>query len=217
MAGLSCLLQTKWTDAQNYFNAVYGQVPGELAPKFALGVACEMGDRLDIAEHLYDVCAQTDAAYLTAAGFGLARIRARRRTKAGAIADLDSVLAALQMIPPTARGYLEARRLAATYLVAHGNGLPALQQAVDAAKAARLDPLTQAKVDVQVYQKALNLIPNIARGKAPPSLGGVTLTRAAVRQKLEESLRTWARHEPDPARRIDLIDEANRTRKWTFL
>jgi serine/threonine-protein kinase PknG len=217
MAGLSSLLQTQWTDAQNYFNAVYGQVPGELAPKFALGVACEMGDRLDIAEHLYDVCARTDSAYLTAAGFGLARIRARRRTKAGAIADLDSVLSALNMIPQTARGYLEARRLAATYLVAHGNGLPALQQALDAAKAARLDPLTQAKVDVQIYQKALGLVGSVPRARSVPTLGGVSLTRPAIRQKLEESLRTWAKQEPDAARRIELIDEANRTRKWTII
>jgi serine/threonine-protein kinase PknG len=217
MAGLSCLLQTKWTEAQSYFNAVYSQIPGELAPQFALGVACEMGDRPDIAEHLYDICAATDSAYLTAAGFGLARIRARRRTPAGAMADLDSVLAALQLIPPTARGYLEARRLAATYLVGHGSGLPALQQALDAAHAAHLDPLTQAKVDVQIYQRALNLVAPAARGKAPPKVGDVPLTRPHVRQKLDESLRTWARLEPDAARRIELIDEANRTRKWTFL
>jgi serine/threonine-protein kinase PknG len=216
MAGLSALLQTKWPEAQSYFNAVYGQVPGELAPQFALAVACEMGNRPDVAEGLYATCAATDASYLTAAGFGLARIRALRRTAAGALADLDGVLAALAVIPPTARGYLEAHRLAATYLVGHGSDLSALQRALEASHAARLDPVSQAKVDEQIYQRALALgPPNRAQG--PESLGGTPFTRAAIRRKLEETLRTWAKLEQDPARRVQLTDEANRTRKWTLL
>ena len=217
MAGLSCLLRTRWIEAQSYFNAVYSQIPGELAPKFALGVACEMGDAPDVAEHLYGVCAATDASYLTAAGFGLARIRARRLTPDGRLTDLDGVLTALGMIPPTARGYLEARRLAASYLVAHGTGLDALQKALEASRAARLDPLSQAKVDVQLYQRALTITPPPGRRQGTPTLGGVALTPRALRLKLEESLRAWAKLEQDPVRRIELIDEANRTRKYTFL
>ena len=54
------------------FNTVYGQVPGELAPKLALAVACERNGDHSIAESLYRVCATTDAAYTAPAAFGLA-------------------------------------------------------------------------------------------------------------------------------------------------
>jgi serine/threonine-protein kinase PknG len=220
MAGLSALLQTKWSEAQASFNAVYGQVPGELAPKFALGVAAEMGGQLDLAEHLYGLCALTDSAYLTAAGFGLARIRARRRGADDGPENLDGVLDALNMIPSTARGYLEGRRLAAGYLLRAAQkkpSLPLLDRAVATVGTARFDPVNQAKVMVQIYELALGLAPAVTRGRAPATLGGVPLTRPAIRTKLEETLRTWAKYEQDPGRRVELIDEANRRRKWTFL
>ena len=67
-----------WREAQSAFNAVYGQVPGELAPKLALAFACETGGDTDVAEELYVVCARTDANYIAPAAFGLARIRAGR-------------------------------------------------------------------------------------------------------------------------------------------
>ena len=62
------------------FNTVLGQVPGELAPKLALALACEQTGDADLAEQLYAVCAATDANYVAPAAFGLARTaRARRR------------------------------------------------------------------------------------------------------------------------------------------
>ena len=72
--------------AQCAFNAVYGQVPGELAPKLALALACETGGEPDIAESLYVVCARTDANYIAPAAFGLARIRSGRSDVDGALA-----------------------------------------------------------------------------------------------------------------------------------
>ena len=92
--------------AQSSFNAVYGQVPGELAPKLALALACELGGELDIAENLYRICASTDATYVTPAAFGLARVRAARD-------DLPGSLAALELVPSTSRGYPESQRLKA--------------------------------------------------------------------------------------------------------
>ena len=67
--------------AQAAFNAVYGQVPGELAPKLALALACETGGERDVAESLYVTCARTDANYIAPAAFGLARIRGRARRR----------------------------------------------------------------------------------------------------------------------------------------
>ena len=64
--------------ARASFNAVYGQVPGELAPKLALATACELSGEPDIAESLYVICARSDANYTAPAAFGLARIRSAR-------------------------------------------------------------------------------------------------------------------------------------------
>jgi serine/threonine-protein kinase PknG len=61
LSGLSALAAGDPRAARAAFNAVYGQVPGELAPKLALAVACERSDELDVAEALYATCARTDA------------------------------------------------------------------------------------------------------------------------------------------------------------
>ena len=45
MDGLAAVQQEDWDDAKASFNAVYQQVPGELAPKLALAFACEKGGR----------------------------------------------------------------------------------------------------------------------------------------------------------------------------
>ena len=49
VSGLVALQQEKWDDAAASFNAVYHQVPGELAPKLALALACENAGRRDVA------------------------------------------------------------------------------------------------------------------------------------------------------------------------
>ena len=78
MSGLLALQRKDVKAAQSAFNAVYGQVPGELAPKLALALACELGGEPDLSERLYRICASTDANYVAPAAFGLARVRSGR-------------------------------------------------------------------------------------------------------------------------------------------
>ena len=113
LSGLAALSTDDAAGAQAAFNAVYGQVPGELAPKLALALACETSGELDVAESLYATCARTDANYIAPAAFGLARIRGRR-------GDLDGVLAALDLVPPTSRAFTSARRQRAGLLAELG-------------------------------------------------------------------------------------------------
>ena len=126
--------------AQSAFNAVYGQVPGELAPKLALALACERGGEGEIAEALYRICASTDANYVAPAAFGMARVRAARGDVAGAVAALD-------LVPSTSRSYTEARRLRAIQLYESGQGLPALAQAMDSLNGVSLDPRDSGRAD----------------------------------------------------------------------
>ncbi len=75
-------------EAQSAFNAVYGQVPGELAPKLALAFACETGGDTDVAESLYVVVRphrrQLHRAGRVRAGPDPLRPRRRRRRRARA-------------------------------------------------------------------------------------------------------------------------------------
>src|SRR5690606_17312998 len=85
MQGLAALTRSDWPGAQKAFNAVYRQVPGELAPKLALALACESGGLYDVAEGLYASCAATDATYVAASAFGKARVRAAKGDTSGAV------------------------------------------------------------------------------------------------------------------------------------
>ncbi len=80
ISGLAALARKAADTAQTAFNTVLGQVPGELAPKLALAVACEACGADEVAEYLYAVCAATDANYVAPAAFGLSRARARATT-----------------------------------------------------------------------------------------------------------------------------------------
>ena len=219
--GLAALNTSDWTQAQSCFNAVYGQVPGELAPKFALAIACEMGGELDLAESLYQICAATDAAYVAGAAFGLARIRAQRKDASGRIADTDSVLAALDLVPATSGGWAQSRRLAATYLISGGTSLPDLMRAYAAIGASGTGTEDRLRLELEVFRRALPYAtyPNVkaARRTTVPTIGNVPVTKADLKAKIESILRQQAGIEPDPHKRVALIDQANALRKWTVI
>jgi len=219
--GLAALNSGDWSQAQSCFNAVYGQVPGELAPKFALAVACEMGGELDLAEHLYQVCATTDGAYVPGAAFGLARVRAKRKDAKGNIVDIGSVLAALDLIPATSGGWPQSRRLAASYLTYSGKGVADLAKAEDAIRASGAPAEDQLRLELEIFRRALPLAtyPSVkaSRRRPVPVVGDVPVTKATVRAKIESLLRQQAGLEHDTAKRVALIDEANSLRKWTVI
>ena len=127
--------------AQSSFNAVYGQVPGELAPKLALALACERGGEGAIAEGLYRTCASTDANYVAAGG--LRHGPDPRRLAATSPARSQ----ALDLVPSTSRSYPEARRLRARQLYESGQGLPALAQAMDSLQRRPAGPAGAGRAD----------------------------------------------------------------------
>ncbi|WP_425413843.1 tetratricopeptide repeat protein [Propionicicella superfundia] len=209
LAGLDAVVTGDLQSAQSSFNAVYGQLPGELAPKLALAVACEKGGEVALAEALYETCASTDANYVTAAAFGLARIRAGRR-------DLPGVLAALDLVQPTSRGYGESRRLKAQHLLELGSGLADLSSARRLVQTSRLDPPSAAEFEVRILERALAEV--LAAGVRPgTSLGDIPATPELLRRELEQAYRHLAQFTSDPAQSTLLVDLANQTRKWSLL
>ena len=205
LAGLGALAGRDYATAQSSFNAVYGQVPGELAPKLALAVACELGNQPDLAESLYLVCASTDANYVTPAAFGLARVRGTRGDMAGS-------LAALELVPSTSRGYPESQRQRAAVLVSLARDPATITKALAAVSSSRLDPEVAARYERTLYERALDLAQ-----KGPIPLGGQRVEAGQLRELLEQTYRRLARLTTDPADRAALVDLANSIRPWSLL
>jgi serine/threonine-protein kinase PknG len=208
MSGLAALARSDFVTAQSAFNAVYGQVPGELAPKLALALACEESAELDVAESLYTTCARTDANYIAPCAFGLARIRSSR-------ADLDGAIAALDLVPPTSRAYTEARRERAGQLAASGRGLPALSEAMSSVDSLTLDAKDRATLLVGVLDVALDEVR--AKGARPDILiAGVPAAEPSLRQRLESGYRELAGYADVRQDMVALVDKANSVRNWTM-
>jgi len=205
MAGLGALLRGDSGIALSSFNAVYGQVPGELAPKLALAVAGELGGQSEVAESLYRICAATDANYVTPAGFGLARIRAAK-------GDLTGSLAALELIPQTSRGYLESQKLKTEHLIGFGNDAAHLAEALRVLQHARLDHRSQLNFEASIYERALRLA-----GTNAIKLGSTSYTESNLRDKLEDCYRQLAQLNADAEDRAELVDKANAVRVWSLL
>jgi serine/threonine-protein kinase PknG len=208
VGGLAALDAGDFTSAQSSFNAVYGQVPGELAPKLALGLACERGGEGHIAEALYQTCASTDANYVAAAAFGMARIRAAR-------GDVTSAVQALDLVPSTSRSYPEARRLRALQLYESGRGLPALSQAMNSLEGVQLDPRERGELTAQILERAIS---EVGKNGATSNLkvGAYEAEEDTLRDGLEATYRQLAGIETDETRRYALVDKANAVRRWTL-
>jgi serine/threonine-protein kinase PknG len=207
VSGLAALDAGDFTSAQSSFNAVYGQVPGELAAKLALALACERGGEGEIAEGLYRTCASTDANYVAPAAFGLARIRAARRDVPGAVEALD-------LVPSTSRSYPEARRLRALQLYESGQGLPALAQAMDSINGVQLDPRERGELTAQILERAIS---EVGKNGATSGVkvGPYAASEDSLRDGLEATYRQLAGIETDQPRRYALVDKANAVRRWT--
>jgi serine/threonine-protein kinase PknG len=208
LQGLRALRANDGKAAQAAFNAVYGQVPGELAPKLALALACEISGEIDIAEELYSTCARSDAAYVPPAAFALARLRAGRR-------DTTTAVAALDLVPATSRAFPEARRQRASLLAASGGGLHALSEAMSSVEGVAIDPLDRTRLTADVLRAALEVV--ATRGPAPAiRIAGRPSTEPALRDGLEEAYRSLAAMASSPAERVSLVDSANAVRRWTL-
>ncbi|MDR1432281.1 MAG: protein kinase, partial [Propionibacteriaceae bacterium] len=202
MAGLISLREGNYADTQASFNAVYGQLPGELAPKLALALACELGNEPELSEGLYQVCYTSDASYATVAAFGIARLKAVRR-------DLKGILQALSLVPTASRGYPEALRMRAHYQVIL-NELPSAWGSVLREVAqSPLDERSRAAYRAKLLRQALGF-------PAAPKLNDKAASFREIRSELERTLRQQANLAVTPEEKAWYIDQANQLRPWSL-
>ncbi|QIK76554.1 serine/threonine-protein kinase [Nocardioides piscis] len=212
--GLAAIRDEDWASAQGAFSAVYKQVPGELAPKLALAIACERGGLPEVAEALYAACAATDAAYAAPAAFGVARVRATGGDTAGAVRALD-------MVPSTSRGYPESRQLRADVLLAGSpDDLAVLDQALTSIGSVRMDPGERQRYTVRILNHALEVVTKggaVRAGAERPTIGGIEAREDTLRDALEQAYRGLAREAGSLDERVTLVNQANAVRNWTLV
>lgn len=222
--GIAALVQSDPVQARNRFNLVLADLPGELSPKLALALACELAGEPVSAASLYDVVSRVDRSFVSAS-FGLARVLASGGDRAGAVA-------ALQRIPQSSSVYTQAQEMAVRTLIASpsastsasatvatpASAAPSASELAEASvllKKLSLDAREQARLICEVFDAALLLITS-SGGKAA-GLTTVTvldrpLEETAIRRGLEASYRELARLTTDPQERMTLVDKANSVR-----
>ncbi|QFZ24449.1 serine/threonine protein kinase [Saccharothrix syringae] len=204
--GVVALVDGRVDAARAAFEQVCDVLPGEAAPKLALGVCAELaGDRAAAAAH-YEVVWRTDHSFVSAA-FGLARVLVARGDRGAAVAVLDSV-------PDTSIQHVAAQ-VAAVRLQAAGS--PADVVAAGARlEGVELDVARRAGLTAELLRVALDL----ARGGTPPGaarLLGCEPTEEGLRLGLERCYRQLARLADTPEERIALVDRANAVRPRTLV
>jgi len=212
--GVLALASGDLARAQEQFDAVYSALPGELAPKLALGLTLELTGRQAEAAGYYDVVSRTDPAYTTAAA-GLARCRL-------ATGDRDGAVEAYNRVPGTSAAYRSSQVGAVRALVrAHPSAAAAADVAALAAAAALIDRLEMeaaqlAALRAELLERALSTL--TAGTSVPSAVLGTPGTGHAgerdVRFALEGAYREMARAAQGPEK-IRLVDQANAARPRT--
>jgi serine/threonine-protein kinase PknG len=199
--------------ARAAFDAVCEALPGELAPKLALGFAAEAAGNQAAATRYFRLVWTVDRSHVSAA-FGLARTRLAADDRAGAIAALSAV--------PETSSYHEAAQVAVVRMHVSPDRGQSWVSADDLHAAGhRLGRLT---LDTVRHQHLTGEVLRAALDSAlagQPLAGGRLLgcepTERALRFGLEKCYRAQARLAPIRRRQIELVDLANdvRPRTWS--
>ena len=99
--GLTALARGRATEAVDWLDAVYTELPGEVPAKLALALAHEQAGDLARSAGLYDTASRTDPSYVSG-GFGLARVRV-------ALGDREGAVDALGRVPAASSAHVAAR------------------------------------------------------------------------------------------------------------
>jgi serine/threonine-protein kinase PknG len=221
-SGLRELASGRPATARAAFSAVFDELPGELAPKLALGCAAEAAGDVAAARYYYQLVWMIDQSYISAA-FGAARACV-------AAGDRPAAIAAVAAVPETSNHHAAAQIAAVRLLLAGGGAGPGGITAGDLSQAdgrlgrLALDDLRRQQLTVEVLHAALDWVatqpPDATRGVARSGDGrilGCEPNERALRFGLERGYRALASLTPDPARKVELVDMANavRPRTWT--
>jgi len=205
------------------FSAVYDELPGELAPKLALGFAAEASGDLLTARRYYQLVETIDRSYISAA-FGAARACL-------ALGDRPAAIAAVAAVPETSSHHAAAQIAAVRLLVIPGDKVSGsdVHEADGRLVKLSLDDLRREQLTVEILHAALDWVAGGGTRGAPRDpqrdldnkgyvrILGCEPNERALRFGLERGYRALASLTQDPGRKVELVDMANaiRPRTWT--
>jgi serine/threonine-protein kinase PknG len=200
------------------FSAVYDELPGELAPKLALGFAAEAARDTAAARYYFGLVWTIDRSYVSA-GFGTARACLEG-------GDRIAAISAIAAVPETSSYHAAAQIAAVRLLVAGGPGRSEdnLRQADFRLGRLSLDDNDPRRhqLGVEILRAALDwvsAVPPAARHAgaqaASERILGCEPNERALRFGLERGYRALANLIPE--RRIELVDMANSVRPRTWI
>jgi serine/threonine-protein kinase PknG len=209
--GLIELLAGRAAKAGEAFDAVFDVLPGELAPKLALGLTAEAAGDNGVAARYFGTVWATDRTYVSAA-FGLARVRL-------AAGDIAPAVDVLGTVPQTSTYFLAAQiaairarltpsdraSLSAADIGDAGSRLERLQ----------LDASTRHTLAAEILNAALTVLQAGMLGSGGRLLG-CEQTDKGLRLGLERTYRALARLSATQPGRYALIDLANDVRPRTL-
>ncbi len=204
--GLAALTDKRADDALGFFDAVCSAVPGEAAPKLALGVCFEARGDLKQAACWYELVWRTDHAYVSAA-FGLARVLL-------ACGDRQRAVDVLLSVPDTSSQHLAAQ-IAAVRAQLGDCGAEDLVAAGERLHALDIDVHSHTQLSAEVLEAAYDYV---TRNQAAEGrVLDCALSEHELRLGLEARYRTLARFAATPEERIALVDRANAVRPRTLV
>jgi serine/threonine-protein kinase PknG len=209
--GRALLAQGRTQETLSTFQSIVDELPGELAPKQALGRACEASGLIDRAIHYYDAVSRADATF-TSAALALARCLEKKNDKAGAAE-------AYRRVPGTSSRYAGAQMALARALVTIAPA-PTWKDVIDAGEA--LTSIDSAVDGIAVHElRAIVFTAGVALAETlnpdrPPSLMGFPAQSKLLRAAAESELRTCARYAKDAPTRWAYVDRANAVRPLTW-
>lgn len=210
------------------FDAIYDAIPGEYAPKLALGYCAELEQDRPQALRLYDAVRRRNHS-LGGAAFGCARV-----LLAGASGTPDAALAALELVPAHSRHLTAARTAIVRIKAARARNSPPDDDALKDALH-RLGPLFHEhgltdhrgrhRLETELWETVLERVPHRPLADFTAQLDG-RLTAPESPRELADMLSLLYRGLADQARRSDLpdsneiaealIDRANSVRPLGF-
>lgn len=203
------LAQAQYEEAYRHFDAVYSEVPGELAPKLALAIAAELKGDVDTAIRYYELVSGVDRNYVTAA-FGLARCLQSR--------DAAAAVEAYERVNPQSISYVPALMAKARAILSHKPDAEGFKLASDTILRIKEDNLEMHKLKADFYLAAVGQLGTglqLPTGTPSMQLLGTDLRDAALRDAAERELRDCARYSEGP-NKITFVDRANAVRRNTM-
>ena len=210
--GKSFLAAGDAKSAKNEFDKVYFMMPGEVAPKLAIGFAAEQSRDIPLATAFYERVAKTDPNNTTAV-FGLARCLEEKQDFAGAAT-------ALEMVPPNHSLYPQSRVALANVLMHDGTAMNDTQ--LDKAAQTIESISTEGGILHQLGAKLLSsAVWMLSHGKinanASRTLLGNPVEEYNLRTGAESEYRKAAKYAADTPEKIAFVDRANEIRPTTLL